>query len=607
MLTLLLQPHPVYADTSTLAPNAAGDRIELTASPSGSNYVRVQTNDGDTSYVRSLNSNTYSVDLYNIADVSLSGTINSVNVTMVVRATATGQTSAYTVIKTGGTEYNGTAQTVTTSYAAYTTTYNTNPNTGSAWTWAQVNSLQAGVALRRTSGGQYTRCTQVYVTLNYTPPVVPTVATGNATLVEETTATLNGNITASGGAVIDIRGFQWDIDSGAPYTNNWTESGSFGTGAYFRGLTSLNRGTLYYFRALAHNSAGWGYGAELKFLTKPDEPNTLVATPGNQQVQLTWVKGGGAQITIIRGRIGGYPTSYNTDVAVYSGNGTSATHSGLNNGDHWYYRAWSYTVNGGLEQCSDLYVQADAIPVGSASLTTDNATLVEETSAVLNGTLINDGGEACQYSFEWGTISGVYTDNISWTGSISTGQTFNTNLAGLTKGQSYYYRAKVRNSTGVVYGGEVHFLTKPDAPVAGSFVAVIVSSTRIDLSWIKGEGALRTMVRAKEGDYPFNVNDGRLVYFDTGTSVSDLGLSANTTYYYRAWSEVTDSQQWSNSYVQTSATTSTAPILVTVGGTVYSVDKMQIMLPWIGMAGIILVIVSVSILFIAELRRNKSS
>ena len=219
------------------------------------------------------------------------------------------------------------------------------------------------------------------------------------------------------------------------------------------------------------------------------------------------------------------------------------------------------------------------VPV-SPTVTTNAATAEQETTATLNGVLNNDGGEACQYSFEWGTAPGVYTANISWTGSITTGQTFSTNLIGLTKGQPYYYRAKVINSAGVVNGGEIHFLTKPDGPVVLNAAANGVS--QIDLTWTKGAGADRTMVRGKLGSYPTSYTDGYQVYFNTGTSASDTGLSANTTYFYRAWSEVTGSQQWSNTFVSANATTNAS--LTVIGGKVFTVNKAMILAPWLLLA-----------------------
>jgi hypothetical protein len=240
---------------------------------------------------------------------------------------------------------------------------------GLAWTYSDINASTFGVvvsAIRNNLGANITASVDhIRITVHYIIP--PTVTTQAATSVEETTATLNGNITATGGVNPTVRGFDWDVDSGEPYASAWTETGSYGTGAFTYASGTFIKGTVYYYRAKAQNTGGWSYGSEVQFLTKPDEPNTFTATAGNQQVQLSWVKGTGAQYTIIRGKIGSYPTSYNTDVDVYNGTGTGTTHSGLTNGDHWYYRAWSYTTANSLEQYSDLYAQADATPAAGAA------------------------------------------------------------------------------------------------------------------------------------------------------------------------------------------------------------------------------------------------
>jgi hypothetical protein len=95
------------------------------------------------------------------------------------------------------------------------------------------------------------------------------------------------------------------------------------------------------------------------------------------------------------------------------------------------------------------------------------------------------------------------------------------------------------------------------------------------------------MVRRSTGGYPVDRNDGVLVYFDTGTSVADTGLTPGKTYYYSAWSEVTGSQQWSDSSRAATATTSTGPPVV-VGGTVYRVNKAQVVAPWLGLVTLLL-------------------
>ena len=215
---------------------------------------------------------------------------------------------------------------------------------------------------------------------------------------------------------------------------------------------------------------------------------------------------------------------------------------------------------------------------------TGSAILVEETIATLDGTITDDGDEACQYRFEYGTASGNYTANTGWTGSKTTGQSFSANVTGLGKGTKYYFRAQAKNSAGTASGSELSLLTKPDPPVAATFSATVASSTGINLSWTKGEGAQRTKIMRKEGSYPTGIDDGYEVYFDTGTSASDTDLSPATTYYYSAWSEVTGSQQWSAAFTASAATTSEAPPPPTaVGGTVYPVNKAQVLAPWLGL------------------------
>jgi hypothetical protein len=230
------------------------------------------------------------------------------------------------------------------------------------------------------------------------------------------------------------------------------------------------------------------------------------------------------------------------------------------------------------------------------SVTTDNATLVEETTATLNGNITATGGEnADTRGFEWDIDAGPpYSSNWTEAGSFGTG-TFNHGISGLTKGKVYYYRAMAKNSAGWSYGAEKTFLTKPDGPV--SLTATANSSTQIDLSWVKGDGANRTMVRRKEVSYPTSYSDGDQVYFDTGTGTSDTGLSANTTYFYRAWSEVTGSQQWSDNYASANAATNAAPAGPTaIGGKVFIVNKASVLAPWLLLGAVL------SLVFIRVIR-----
>ena len=383
----------------------------------------------------------------------------------------------------------------------------------------------------------------------------PTVTTNAATSVEETTATLNGTLSNDGGEACQYR-FEYDTDSGEPYANHTDWTGSKTTGQSFsEAISSLGKGTKYYFRAQAKNSAGTSSGTELSFLTKPDAPTSFSATTASTtQIDLSWAKGDGAQKTKIQRKEGSYPSDKDDGTEVYFDTGTSKSDTGLSPGTTYYYRAWSEVS--GSQQWSDNYAEASATTtsIAAPTVTTNAATSVEETTATLNGTLSNDGGEACQYRFEYDTDSGEpYANHTDWTGSKTTGQSFSEAISSLGKGTKYYFRAQAKNSAGTSSGPELSFLTKPDAPT--SFTATTASTTQIDLSWTKGDGAQKTKIQRKEGSYPSDKDDGTQVYFDTGTSKSDTGLSPDTTYYYRAWSEVSGSEQWSDNYAEASATT----------------------------------------------------
>jgi len=97
--------------------------------------------------------------------------------------------------------------------------------------------------------------------------VAPTVQTNDATNIAKNSATLNGNITNSGGQNCDQRKFQYRKQGTTEWTYTSVETGSFGTGAFSFNLTGLTSSTAYEVKALAHNSAGWGEGEVKTFTT----------------------------------------------------------------------------------------------------------------------------------------------------------------------------------------------------------------------------------------------------------------------------------------------------------------------------------------------------
>ena len=208
----------------------------------------------------------------------------------------------------------------------------------------------------------------------------PLVTTNAASLVEETTATLNGEITDVNGANATTRGFEWDIDAGAPYANDWHQDGTYGVEAFTRAISSLTKGELYYYRAYAINTYGTRYGAEVTFLTKPDPPNTLVATSDSTQIDLTWSKPASADKTYIVRKDGSYPADRADGVNIYNDTLELYSDVGLTGGHTYYYKAWSWCTEGGKEQFSDNYDFAFATPGLTLKLWYQPITIVVSTN-----------------------------------------------------------------------------------------------------------------------------------------------------------------------------------------------------------------------------------
>jgi hypothetical protein len=106
--------------------------------------------------------------------------------------------------------------------------------------------------------------------------VPPAVTTNAATAITSVGATLNGNMSDTGGENADTRGFRYR-KTGAGSWTDWTETGTFGTGDFSHPITGLDPATDYDYQACAHNSIGLTYGDTVTFRTSPS-PKPVVAS-----------------------------------------------------------------------------------------------------------------------------------------------------------------------------------------------------------------------------------------------------------------------------------------------------------------------------------------
>ncbi len=144
--------------TETLRPNGAGSETMSPSQFPNSTFhwdkVDEVTPDDNTTYVYNENINGgWGRDLYGLPAHTGSGTINSVTVYARLKDDVGSVSSGKISIKTNGTTYDTSAYALTTSWADKSNAWATNPQTTNAWTWDEIDALEAGVSLYYYSSG----------------------------------------------------------------------------------------------------------------------------------------------------------------------------------------------------------------------------------------------------------------------------------------------------------------------------------------------------------------------------------------------------------------------------------------------------------------------
>jgi hypothetical protein len=153
----------------TLRPNGAGATTQLTPT-TGNNYACVDeavADDADYVYCPYTSTQTKK-DTYALPNHSSeSGTINSVKVYGRMGTSATGN-NANLIVRVGSTDYASADIAISSGWALKSNTWTTSPATSAAWTWTEIDSLEAGVQLKSTFYSTYGMCSQLYVEVDYT-------------------------------------------------------------------------------------------------------------------------------------------------------------------------------------------------------------------------------------------------------------------------------------------------------------------------------------------------------------------------------------------------------------------------------------------------------
>lgn len=156
--------------TLTLRPEGDGAITDLSTSGCSDNYdcVDESTADEDATRVRRP-SNSWETDVY-VLEEPPETDCSITSVTVYARARrANTQGDVRPTVYTHGSEYNGSSQSLTSSYAEYSEQWPVNPSTGNSWTWQEIDDLQAGISLRGQNSNFPAYCTQVWVEVQYAP------------------------------------------------------------------------------------------------------------------------------------------------------------------------------------------------------------------------------------------------------------------------------------------------------------------------------------------------------------------------------------------------------------------------------------------------------
>lgn len=478
-------PLPIHALTTTLTVNGEGTTYAVNGSYWGAplTFVNMQSDDAATTTwfsggVTGLNPG-YRLRSWNFTNPGLpaGSTINSVTFYAKARWLGGVSMSTYMFVVAGGTYAEQGATFDLTNYILEDYTLTTNPHTGLAWTEAEVNAAEFGIKYYYNSTlARNIDVTYAYVVVDYSIPTVPTTITNAASAYTANTTncfvTMNGEVTATGGAVVTQEGFAWSTTSNittpastqappATYTTNWTQGSAdwrINSYSYTANLTCCST---YYYRAYSRNSVGWSWGDQKTF--------TMICEPNITTVAATYIETTTARLNSVVVNSGGQLADVKFCYGTLSGNCTDLAACTLATCNCTSYNFTTPWVN-------DTYETGDTPYVDLSGLT---AATTYYYCAQIN----NDHNCACGGQLSFTTSAAPVADDTSTP----------SNLKGIAR------------------------------------------PTEISLFWTKGTGMTYTLIRGKIGGYPNSINDGTQVYNDTQTSVVWQGLISGTTYYFRAW------------------------------------------------------------------------
>ncbi len=393
---------------------------------------------------------------------------------------------------------------------------------------------------------------------------LPQLVTSAATLIDDTGATFNGSVDPNGLSTTawfrydDVTTASCSTTFGTQY-GGWTYSGAVPV-ALSRAITTLVPNTTYYYCAIGTNSSGTGKGTVLTFRT-PGPPD-IVTQPEDSITETSanlngTVDPNGLSSTVwfrystTNGTCNG---TFGTQYGGWSGyTGTADIDyaraiTGLTPNTTYYYCAVGSNSAGTTYGTMETFSTPPLAPI----ITTDPATSVTNSSAVLNGT-INPQGTPADVWYRWGSTNGGGNCNslANLTASTLSGSGSSAvaippfSLSSLSLSTTYYFCAFGLNDTGTnVIGTMRSFTTSAALPTITTDSATSITSSggilngRVNpnSATIGNRAWLRySTINPGTCNDTFGTRYGTWTYYDTVEHAIPYALNgtpSNTTYYY---------------------------------------------------------------------------
>ncbi len=541
-----------------------------------------------------LSSPLTSATTFSITCSNSSGGSASASVTVSVTSNPQGnapvaQTNSATNISQNSAQLNGSVdpnQSLTNYWFEYGTSQSLGNTTASQIAGAgdaaiTVNSLVSGLSSNTTyyfridaqnSYGTTQGSILSFTTSNGgTNGIAPTVTTGGSSSISQNSAQISGYVDPNG--YQSLYWFEYGTSQSLGNSTGFQSAGA-GTDAlpYNTTLTGLMPSTTYYYRIDAQNSYGTTQGSILSFTTSGGGSNCIAPSVQTYSASNTYQNSAQLNGSVNPNNCQtNYWFEYGTNYSL--GNTTGFQSAGASSGS---FNVSSYISS--LSYNQTYYFRIDAQNSAGTSYGTILSFTTYNNNQCISGNCNNNGSQpyvqtlsATNYGygnsgavfngsvnsnsnygdsvygwFNYGTNPNSLnlTTNSTYVGSGNYQQNFSQNVYNLMSGATYYYQAVARNSYGTGYGQVLSFTTGGNNNNGSAPQVTTNSATYVyrNSSLLNGQVDANGSISNAWFEYGTTQNLGSQTNsqpMGAGTDYQNYssaltGLSANTTYYFRA-------------------------------------------------------------------------